>query len=234
METKKNPRKDLTQDSGLHFVTGLVIILMLTYVTLEWKTFNSEYISCSTVMINDDNITEEPVFFKLSTPPKPKPVITPPFIDIAVNETEIPETPFEVIDPNPNTVIADVGDIDVPEKVLYEDIDFINVEQVPIFPGCEKNEDKRACFNEKIKTHVRKNFRYPEIAQEMGIQGKVYIRFVIQKDGSIGNLQLRGPDENLKAEASRIVDKLPKMTPGKQRGTAVRVPFNLPLTFKLD
>ena len=85
-----------------------------------------------------------------------------------------------------------------------------------------------------IQKHISKNFRYPEIAQEMGVQGRVNIMFVIQKDGSIGNVRMRGPDKNLEKEAARIIGKLPKMTPGKQRGRAVRVPFSIPITFKLQ
>ena len=83
--------------------------------------------------------------------------------------------------------------------------------------------------------HINKTVRYPEIAQEMGIQGKVYMRFVIEKDGSITNIEvLRSPDRNLEKEALRIINKLPKMTPGKQRGRPVRVPFSIPITFKLN
>ena len=85
-----------------------------------------------------------------------------------------------------------------------------------------------------IQKHIGKNFRYPEIAQEMGVQGRVSVMFVIQKDGSIGNVRMRGPDKNLEAEAARIINKLPKMTPGKQRGRAVRVPFSIPINFKLQ
>ena len=82
--------------------------------------------------------------------------------------------------------------------------------------------------------HITKNFRYPEIAQEMGIQGKVYVQFVIDKDGSITGIRTRGPDKNLEKEANRIIAKLPKMTPGKQRGRPVRVPFSVPITFRLE
>jgi len=85
-----------------------------------------------------------------------------------------------------------------------------------------------------MQKHIRKNFRYPEIAQEMGVQGRVSVVFVIQRDGSIGNIRMRGPDKNLEAEALRIIKKLPKMTPGKQRGRAVKVPFSIPITFKLQ
>jgi protein TonB len=68
----------------------------------------------------------------------------------------------------------------------------------------------------------------------MGIQGRVNVMFVIQKDGSIGGVRMRGPDKNLEKEAARIIDKLPKMVPGKQRGRAVRVPFSIPITFRLQ
>lgn len=114
------------------------------------------------------------------------------------------------------------------------DVPFSVVENPPIFPGCENAEDVRDCFNEQLNKHIRNNFRYPEIAQQEGVQGKVNIRFVIQKDGSIGQVQMRGPDKNLEKEAARIISLLPKMTPGMQRGTNVRVPFSLPITFRLQ
>ena len=87
--------------------------------------------------------------------------------------------------------------------------------------------------NEKNK-HIRKNFRYPEIAQEMGIQGRVYVNFIIAKDGKITNIRMRGPDKNLENEAQRIISRLPSMIPGKQRGRPVRVPFSIPITFRLQ
>ena len=85
-----------------------------------------------------------------------------------------------------------------------------------------------------MNKHIVKNFRYPDIAQEMGIQGRVYINFIISKDGSISNIRMRGPDKNLENEAKRIISKLPKMIPGKQRGRPVRVPFSIPITFRLQ
>ena len=85
-----------------------------------------------------------------------------------------------------------------------------------------------------MNKHIRKNFRYPEIAQEMGIQGRVYVNFIISKDGSITNIRMRGPDKNLEKEAERIISKLPAMIPGKQRGRPVRVPFSIPITFRLQ
>ena len=68
----------------------------------------------------------------------------------------------------------------------------------------------------------------------MGIQGRVYVNFVIAKDGSIQEIRMRGPDKNLEKEAQRIISKLPKMIPEKQRGRPVRVPFSIPITFRLQ
>ena len=128
---------------------------------------------------------------------------------------------------NNKTGVIEKGVLDVP---------FAIIEDVPLFPGCErvKKSQRRKCFQEKMARHISKNFRYPEIAQEMGIQGRVYVQFVIDKDGSITGIRTRGPDKNLEKEANRIIAKLPKMTPGKQRGRPVRVPFSIPITFRLQ
>lgn len=127
--------------------------------------------------------------------------------------------------PNDEVVVSEnEGMIDVP---------FSTVDEVPVFPGCENASDKRACFQEKMYEHISKNFRYPQEAQDKGIQGKVNLMFVIDESGSIKNLRMRGPSEILEQEAARIISLLPKMKPGKQRGKNVRVPFSIPIAFKL-
>lgn len=113
-------------------------------------------------------------------------------------------------------------------------IPFANVDEVPIFPGCEDASDKKACFTEKIQEHIRKHFRYPYEAQELGIQGRVSLIFIIGTDGTITDIRKRGPHELLENEAVRIIERLPQMVPGKQKGKAVNVPFSIPITFKLQ
>ncbi|MGB7395443.1 MAG: TonB family protein [Pricia sp.] len=137
----------------------------------------------------------------------------------------------------------------VESKILDEDFDFFNlnpsdtddkgvpfsvVEEAPIFPGCEDAADPRACFQEKIQKHIGKNFRYPDEAQKQGIQGRVAIMFTIDEQGNIVNIRKRGPHKLLEAETVRIIEKLPQMQPGKSGGKAVRVPFSIPITFKLQ
>ncbi len=113
-------------------------------------------------------------------------------------------------------------------------VPFAWVEEVPVFPGCENETDKRACFNEKMQRHISKNFRYPQEAQEKGIQGRVNTMFTISKDGSIPKITLRGPDKLLEDEVERIISRLPRMIPGKYRGESVDVPYSIPVTFKLQ
>ncbi len=113
-------------------------------------------------------------------------------------------------------------------------IPFAEVENVPVFPGCEDASDRRACFQENIQRHISKNFRYPEEAQEREIQGRVSLMFLIDKDGNITNIVKRGPDKYLEDEAMRIISLLPKMQPGSQNGRKVNVPFSVPITFKLQ
>ena len=129
-----------------------------------------------------------------------------------------------------------VEEVEVVEEDLDLDVPFAIIEDVPLYPGCERvpKSQRRDCFQKEIQKHINKNFRYPEIAQEMGIQGRVFVQFTIQKDGSISGIRTRGPDKNLEKEANRIISKLPRMTPGKQRGRPVRVPFSIPITFKLQ
>ncbi|WP_349664320.1 TonB family protein [Cellulophaga lytica] len=131
---------------------------------------------------------------------------------------------------------TEIDAVEAKTEVVVETVDvpFSVVEEVPVFPGCEDALETRDCFNEQIREHIRKNFNYPEEAQKEGVQGRVSVRFVIQEDGSVEDIQMRGPDVRLEEEAMRIIKLLPKFTPGKQRGHNVRVPFSLPITFRLQ
>ena len=116
-----------------------------------------------------------------------------------------------------------------------KEIDFDSVERPPIYPGCEPyTQQLRSCTQRKIQTHINKNFRYPEFAQKTGIQGRVFVQFIIDKDGSIVGIRTRGPHPILEIEAKRIISLLPKFIPGYIDGKAVRVPFSMPITFKLQ
>ena len=234
MEVKKHRKHNIDKNSGIYFSLGLALVLFLTYLILEWKTYDNEKdwdIGLSQVEELDLDLI--PVI-KLEKP-KPKIVRTPPIIEIIENDKDEIETVIEATDIDQNTTVTPIDSIQVLDTdVDEEEIPFILIEDVPVFPGCEGADDKRACFQEMIMKHVRKNFRYPELAVEMGLQGRVSIAFIIDKDGSIGNIRMRGPHKILEKEAGRIISKLPQMTPGKQRGRAVKVPFMMPIMFKLQ
>ena len=234
MQLKKNPEADLNKNRNLYFVIGLTLVLGVTCGAVEYKSYERKIDLTNGDMLVDDEedlpITEQ---LKTPPPPPPPPPPAPEVIEIVEDEEEVEETVIESTESDEEMVIEDIvveddfDDIDVP---------FAVIEDVPIFPGCESvaKSQRRACFQEQMNKHIRKNFRYPDIAQEMGIQGRVYVNFIISKDGTITNIRMRGPDKNLENEAARIIGRLPQMTPGRQRGRPVRVPFSIPITFRLQ
>ncbi len=113
-------------------------------------------------------------------------------------------------------------------------VPFAEIEEVPIFPGCEEAENKRDCFRNSMQEHIAKHFKYPTEAQKQGIQGRVSIMFTIDEEGNITKIRKRGPAKSLESEAERIIKLLPRMQAGKQKGKAVKVPFSIPITFKLN
>ena len=234
MELKKNPKADINRNSGLYFVLGLAVVMLGVWTALEWKKYDKNEGYDISMNIEDQLDEEVPMTEQIKTPPPPPPPAAPEVIEVVEDEEEVEETVIESTETSQEEEVMEIEDVEVAEVEEDISVPFAVIEDVPVFPGCERAKDKKACFQEQMMKHIRKNFRYPEIAQEMGIQGRVNVVFVIQKDGSIGNIRMRGPDKNLEAEAMRIIKKLPKMTPGKQRGRAVKVQFSIPITFKLQ
>ena len=237
MKPKKNEKVDLSKNSSLYFVIGLALILLISWQAIEWKTYDKSLYGYEALNVEDEDDEEIPITEQLKTPPPPPPPPppAPEVIEVVEDEEEVEETVIESTETNEDEIV-EVEEVEIEEEIDDVDVPFAVIEDVPIFPGCErvKKSERRDCFQQQMNKHIRKNFRYPEIAQEMGIQGRVYVNFIISKDGSITNIRMRGPDKNLEKEAQRIISKLPNMTPGKQRGRAVRVPFSIPITFRLQ
>lgn len=123
-----------------------------------------------------------------------------------------------------------------PKATEATEVPFMIIEDVPIYPGCEdveKNE-RRNCFQEKIKEHILNTLQYPKDVQKLGIQGRVQTSFVIDINGNISNVYIRGPHPSLEKEARRIIQSLPKMQPGKIRGKPTSMSFSIPIMFRLD
>ena len=119
-------------------------------------------------------------------------------------------------------------------KNIYKNANFTSA---PIFPGCEgfydSEKEKRKCFQEKLQQHIAYNFQYPKVALRKKIQGIVYVRFMIDIDGSIKEIRTKGPHPLLEKEAARIVSLLPGIVPARNGDEFVKVPFSIPITFRL-
>ena len=233
MRSKKSTSADLNKKSSFYLAIGLFHVLFISWRAIEWKNYDDDGYGYVALDVDDDDDEEIPITEQLKTPPPPPPPPAPEVIEIVEDEEEIEETIIESTETDQEEIVEEV---EVMEEELDIDVPFAIIEDVPLYPGCERvpKSQRRACFQSNIQKHISKNFRYPEIAQEMGIQGRVFVQFIIDKDGSIVGIRTRGPDKNLEKEAQRIIGKLPKMTPGKQRGRPVRVPFSIPITFKLQ
>ncbi|QBA65075.1 energy transducer TonB [Muriicola soli] len=221
----------------MYFVIGLTIVLFLTWRALEYKTYPKDEVVLDLVQAVDDLKEDAPVTEMIKTPPPPPPPAAPEVIEVVEDTEEIEETIIESTETSQDAVVdevIEVDDVEVGEEEEEITVPFAIIENVPVFPGCESaknNEERKLCFQEKIQEHIIKEFTYPPAALELGIQGRVFIQFVIDSKGNIGSIRMRGPDKNLEKEAHRIVASLPRMTPGSQRGKAVSVPYSIPINF---
>ena len=245
MEVKKNPSVDPKRNSSLYFLVGLTAVLMLTYVSIELKSEDPrvevEKLEIADNMMGEDEevILTMPPVQKLPPPPPPAPEV----IQIVDNKQVIEDKKIETteVDENKPVVVntaSSYGEEGGTAEEIDEEVPFAVIEDVPVFPGCEgvaKNK-RLDCFMEQMAKHIKKNQQYPERAMEDGIQGRVSVLFVIDKDGGISNVQVRGPKggELLENEAKRVIEKLPKFKPGMQRGKPVKVKYSQPITFKLQ
>jgi protein TonB len=217
MQPKKNPKISLESKKSLFFQIGLAITLFLVLIAFEWKSYEKNDYNLGS--LNLDDMEEEiiPITRQEVKPPPPPPP-PPEVIEIVEDEVEI-ENEVEIED----------TETDEDEIIEIEEEDdeefFMVVENMPEFPGGDLG----------LMKFIQKNVKYPAIAKEYNITGKVYVSFIVDKGGSVTNVKIvRGVDKNLDAEALRVVSALPKYKPGKQRGKPVRVMFTIPINFTLN
>src|SRR5690606_7946430 len=154
-------------------------------------------------------------------------------IEIVEDEKEIEETVIESTETDQEEEIVEVEEVEVEEVEEDIEVPFAVIENVPVFPGCEKekgNNAKKQCMSDKIAQFVNRKFNI-ELAGDLGLEGKqrISVIFKIDKSGNITNIRARAPHPGLEKEAKRVIGLLPKMQPGKQRGKAVTVPYSLPI-----
>ncbi|MEI3155914.1 MAG: energy transducer TonB [Odoribacter sp.] len=226
MEIKKSPKADLEGKKGIFFEIGLTLALAILLFAFEWKSSTAEVNAFQTVAeveIEEEIIPITQQMMKPPPPPPPAPKLTD-LIDIVEDDTNIDEE-LEIQDAeddSENQEVPDVTDFgDYEGEDTGEAQIFQVVEDMPAFPG-------------NVTKWISKNVKYPVLAMENGIQGKVFVQFVIEKDGSITDVKVsRGVDASLDKEAVRVVKAMPKWKPGKQRGKPVRVSYTLPIFFQL-
>ncbi len=227
MEIKKSQKADLENKRGLFLEIGLALTLALVFLAFEWRVDTSEATALETeqeIQGEEEIIPitrQEPV--KPPPPPPPAPKVAD-ILNIVDNDEEIDDE-LEIEDSEANEE-ADV-EIQVVEESEEEDEQqvFVIVEDMPEFPGGDI----------ELLRWISKAVKYPVIAQENGITGRVYVGFVVNKLGQIENAKiLRGVDPSLDKEAIRVINKMPKWKPGKQRGKAVKVSFQVPINFQLQ
>ena len=223
MEIKKNPNVDLERRSGLFLNIGLCVSLLLVITALEWR-FYDRGAGMDLGKIEDDfeDLMEIP---PTEQPPPPPPVIQQPEIIEVPDEEEIEEEIEIEIDGEitEETVIEEIVFEEAPEEEEVDEI-FTIVEDQPTPPG------GMSAFYKYVAT----NLRYPAQARRMGIEGKVFVQFVVDKDGALTDVQaIKGIGVGCDEEAVRVISKAKKWSPGKQRGRPVKVRMILPITFKL-
>ncbi|GJH41500.1 hypothetical protein RCZ04_20500 [Capnocytophaga sp. HP1101] len=241
MQLKKNPKADLAKRSGLFFAIGFAAISGFTLWGFEAKIQDKGNLSYN---FNDNIIVcdEPPTIIELPTPEVPQQAPPPPQltqeINVVDNTIDVIEPEIASTETNPSSPVAPETITIVPEDDEKPEIvvPFAVIEDKPMFKECKgvAREKQSQCFKEQLDKHVIKNFIYPEDAANMGIEGKVFVNFRINTDGSITVLGVRGGNKLLENEAQRIIEKLPRLIPGKQREVPTPVTFAYPINFKLN
>jgi protein TonB len=244
--TKKLPVQQLEKFSNIFTQLGLVLVLFIVYITLEHQTeqksvaiYNTNKEKVVYVAPNTQiSFTRVPKEIPKITDYKPQVLI----IDEPIKKGDNTITEVSFIDePQKEPTLIDINSLVVakePDDNFIEDVDFINIEDAPVFKGCEglsKSENKN-CFNLKMQQFIQRNFDV-DLANQLGLthgKYKIYTQFVIDNKGFITDLKVRAPHKTLKKEANRIIKKLPKFTPGKQRNKPVKVKYALPIAFNIE
>lgn len=220
MEVKKTRRADLEKGKSRWLFMGLIVTLSFMFVSFEWTERNVTYTISD--LVSDPDFFEElvPVTYNQDKPlpPPPPPVaVNPDELNIVDdNSTEI-EGDIAASDPTDAPVIIPIP-VEVPEEVVDENVEFVVVEEMPMFRDGTAD----------LMKYLSENIKYPTVSAEQGVQGKVVVQFVVGVHGEILNpVVVKSVDPYLDKEAIRVISSMPKWKPGKQRGKAVRVKYTV-------
>ena len=228
MEIKKSPKADLESKKSTFILIGLVVSLFVVWRVFEYKSYDKQ--SVDEFQRTVEVIEEEMVEITKQEQPKPQPPAPKPQvtqIEIVDNEEEIEEEIEIDAEVSQDEVLEeyDFTPPEIEEEEIVEAEIFKVVEEMPEFPGGAA----------KMMEFIQKNIKYPMMARESDIQGRVFVNFVVEPDGTITNVTvMRGIGGGCDEEALRVVQSMPNWKPGKQRGSAVRCSFTVPIIFKLQ
>ena len=228
MEIKKSPKADLESKKLTFTLVGLVLTLFVVWRVFEYKSYDKQTVD--NLQTKVEVIEEEMVEITKQEQPK----VQPPQPKPQVTQIEVVEDDVEVEDEIDINAEVDQDEVieeyeftppEIEEEEIVEAEIFKVVEEMPEFPGGAA----------KMMEYIQKNIKYPMMARESDIQGRVFVSFVVEPDGSITNVAvLRGIGGGCDEEALRVVQSMPNWKPGKQRGSAVRCSFTVPIIFKLQ
>ena len=210
----------------MYVLMGLVFVLSLCYVALEWTEREvTKYEVTDTDLFFEEEIEIQQTSQETPPPPPPPAVQEVEVLNVVEDNVETESIEVNTEDDKEVEVVI-AAPVEAPVEEEEEEVVFMVVESMPEFPG-----GQQALFK-----YLSENIKYPVIAQENGIQGKVVCQFTVNKDGSIVDIEVvrSGGDPSLDKEAVRVIKTMPKWKPGKQRGKPVRVKFTVPVSFKLQ
>jgi len=225
MDAKKSTKADLENKRVLFIQVGLIITLSLVLLAFEWKTFDRALTDLGERAVID--IPEEMIEITRQDQPPPPPTPPPPTTQFKIVEDDVEIEDEFIIDADidQQTEIQAFIPPVFEEEAVHEMEIFMVVEDPPSFPG---GDEARIRF-------LSENIRYPQMARESGIQGTVFVSFVVERDGSVTDVRvLRGIGGGCDEEAIRVINSMPRWNPGKQRGRPVRVQFTMPIRFTLQ
>lgn len=226
MQVKKSVKASLERDKVIYLLMGLVFVLSLVYVALEWTQREvTKYEVQDTEFLFEDELDIQQTTQETPPPPPPPAVQEVEVLNVVEDNVETESIEVNSEDDEAEEVVI-AAPVEAPVEEEEEEVVFVVVESMPEFPG-----GQAALFK-----YLSENVKYPMIAQENGIQGRVICQFVVNKDGSIVDVEVvrSGGDPSLDKEAIRVIKSMPKWKPGKQRGKAVRVKYTVPVNFKLQ
>ena len=228
MEVKKSPKADLENKKTTNLLAGAIIILAVLFVGFEWSERDKKVTTdtgIQEVLFEEEIIPITEQEQPKQAPPPPEAPKVEEVLEIMDNDTEVEESTIQASDDTQAAVEVKYTPVEVEEEEVEEQQIFQVVEEMPEFPGG---------MGECMK-FLGKNIKYPTISQENGVQGRVIVQFVVNRDGSIVDpVVVRGVDPYLDKEALRVIATMPKWKPGKQRGKAVRVKYTVPVMFRLQ